>query len=53
MKNGGMQKIVTTTAHEKELSKELSKIDDLLLNLRDKVRHGEIIEDIQLKGLTG
>ncbi len=52
MKNGGMQKIVTTTPHEKELSEELSKIDDLLLNLRDKVRHGEIIEDIQLKGLT-
>jgi len=52
MKNGGMQKIVTTTPHEKELSKELSKIDDLLLNLRDKVRHGEIIENIKLRGLT-
>ncbi len=51
MKNGGMQKIVKTTPQEKEISTKLSKIDDLLLDLRERVRIGKVIEDINLESL--
>jgi len=46
MKNGGMQKIVETTNMEKEISSKLKIIDEGMLNLREKVRHGEIIEEV-------
>jgi ABC-type antimicrobial peptide transport system, ATPase component len=51
MKNGGMQQVVGTTPTEKSLSKKLNKIDEIMLSLRDKVRNGEVIEDIELEGL--
>ena len=51
MKSGGMEKVVSTTDAEKSLSIKLSKIDDLLLSLRDKVRNGEVIEDIEMGGI--
>jgi len=49
MKNGGMKQVVGTTSKEKEISQKLNKIDVLMLNLRDKVRNGEIIEDIEVE----
>ncbi|MCE7698923.1 MAG: ATP-binding cassette domain-containing protein, partial [Methanobacterium paludis] len=49
MKNGGMRKIVSTTAEEKTISKKLNKIDELMLSLRDRVRNGEVIEDIEME----
>lgn len=49
MKKGGMQQLVSTTLEEKSLSKKLNKIDELMLSLRDKVRNGEVIEDIEIK----
>ncbi len=48
MKNGGMQTVVGTTSEEKTLSKKLNKIDELMLSLRDKVRNGELIKDIDV-----
>ncbi len=51
MKSGGMQKIVSTSPHEKEISKKLNKIDELMLSLREKVRMGELVEEINLKEL--
>jgi ABC-type lipoprotein export system ATPase subunit len=48
MKSGGMQQVVSTSPEEKSLSKKLNKIDELMLNLRDKVRHGEVIQDIEM-----
>ncbi|MDI9618062.1 ATP-binding cassette domain-containing protein [Methanothermobacter sp.] len=48
MKHGGMQKIVTTTPQEKKISRELNKIDELMLSLREKVRRGELVESIDL-----
>jgi ABC-type lipoprotein export system ATPase subunit len=48
MKSGGMEKVVSTTEAEKALSIKLNKIDDLMLSLRDKVRNGEVIEDIEM-----
>jgi len=47
MKNGGMQNVVHTSEKEKRISKKLNKIDELMLNLRDRVRNGEILEDIE------
>lgn len=47
MKNGGMQNVVNTSEKEKYISQKLNKIDELMLNLRDRVRNGEILEDIE------
>ncbi|MDP3065928.1 MAG: ATP-binding cassette domain-containing protein [Methanobacteriaceae archaeon] len=47
MRNGGMEKVVGTTPPEKEISRKLNKIDELMLSLREKVRNGEVIEDIE------
>jgi hypothetical protein len=43
-----MDKVVSTSAAEKSLSKKLNKIDEFMLSLRDKVRHGEVIEDVEM-----
>ncbi|ADZ10457.1 ABC transporter related protein [Methanobacterium lacus] len=52
MRSGGMEKVISTTESEKSISKKLNRIDDLLLNLRDKVRNGDVIEDINLDGVN-
>lgn len=52
MRSGGMEKVISTTESEKSISKELSRIDDLLLSLRDKVRNGDVIEDINMEGVN-
>ncbi|MBU4547711.1 MAG: ABC transporter ATP-binding protein, partial [Euryarchaeota archaeon] len=48
MKNGGMEKIVSTSPQEKFISKKLNKIDELMLHLREKVRRGELVEDLDI-----
>ena len=49
MKNGGMQKVISTTTQEKVIAEKLNKVDELMLSLRDRVRNGEIIEDIKME----
>lgn len=49
MKNGGMQKVISTTTQEKAIAEKLNKVDELMLSLRDRVRNGEIIEDIKME----
>jgi ABC-type lipoprotein export system ATPase subunit len=51
MKRGGMDKVVGTSEAEKSLSIKLNKIDEFMLSLRDKVRHGEVIEDVEMGDL--
>lgn len=51
MKSGGMIQVVDTTKEEKELSKKLNKVDEIMLNLRDKVRNGEVIGKIKMDDL--
>jgi ABC-type lipoprotein export system ATPase subunit len=41
MKNGGMKEVIETTEEEKEVSRRLNEIDNWMLMLREKVRHGE------------
>jgi ABC-type lipoprotein export system ATPase subunit len=40
MKNGAMQKILKTDSDEKKVMEEIKKLDDLLQNLRNKLRSG-------------
>jgi ABC-type lipoprotein export system ATPase subunit len=47
MKNGGMQNVLNTSSQEKQMSRKLNKIDELMLNLRDRVRNGEVLEDVE------
>ncbi len=49
MKSGGMEKVLSTSEAEKSLSNKLSKVDEMMLSLRDKVRNGDVIEDIEMK----
>ncbi len=51
MKTGGMDEVVGTSEAEKSLSKKLNKIDEFMLSLRDKVRHGEVIEDVEMEDI--
>jgi ABC-type lipoprotein export system ATPase subunit len=46
MKTGGMAKVVDTTRGEKTVSRQLRRIDEWMLRLRESVRHGEQIEDV-------
>ena len=52
MRSGGMEQVISTTKSEKSISKELSRIDDLMMSLRDKVRNGEVIENIKMDGVN-
>jgi ABC-type lipoprotein export system ATPase subunit len=47
MKNGGMRNVLNTSEKEKYMSKKLNKIDELMLDLRDRVRNGEVLENIE------
>jgi ABC-type lipoprotein export system ATPase subunit len=56
MKNGAMQKLITTNEEEKMASIGLKKIDDVMLEFRKRIRAGEIITDFtfseQMKDLA-
>ncbi|UXM84148.1 ATP-binding cassette domain-containing protein [Methanococcus aeolicus] len=41
MKNGGMTEIIETTEEEKKVSAKLNNIDNWMLSMREKIRHGE------------
>jgi ABC-type lipoprotein export system ATPase subunit len=45
MKNGAMQKMITTNAEEKMAALGLKKIDDVMLEFRKRIRAGEEITD--------
>ena len=46
IKNGGIQKLIITSAKEKENLKELEELDTRMMLLRHKLRQGENIEKI-------
>jgi len=41
MRNGAVQKVLATTADERKVVEEIKKLDDLLLDLRSRIRVGE------------
>jgi ABC-type lipoprotein export system ATPase subunit len=46
IRNGGVFKIIESCKNEKAILPELEKIDRMLLNLRTRLRNGEILENI-------
>lgn len=44
MKNGGMVRVIETTAGEQKVCEDLAKVDDWLMNLRESIRRGEVVE---------
>jgi hypothetical protein len=45
IKNGGIHKVITTTAKEKENLARLEELDNKLMSLRTRLRSGELIEE--------
>ena len=46
IKNGGIDKIIETTAQEKNCIEQIRKLDNILLDIRRRLRAGELIEEI-------
>jgi ABC-type lipoprotein export system ATPase subunit len=46
IRNGGVFKIIKSCKSEKAILPELEKIDRMLLNLRTRLRNGEILDNI-------
>lgn len=51
MQGGGIVKVVHTTEEERMLSVKVSKIDDVLTAMREKIRLGEVVVNSDLEGL--
>lgn len=49
MRNGGMQGVIHSTAEEEIVSKKLSYYDKNILALREKVRFGEVISNLNFQ----
>ena len=45
IKNGGIAKVLTTTANERKNLEKIEKVDNILLGLRNSLRKGEVIDD--------
>ena len=44
MKNGGMMRGIETTPGEQKVWEDLAKVDDWLMDLRESIRRGEVVE---------
>lgn len=44
--NGGVDRIIKTTDKEKQVLKELDKIDEIIMSAREKIRHGQTVESL-------
>lgn len=47
IKNGGIYKIIETTNNEKKCIEQIRQLDEMLLNIRTRLRLGDLIEDIK------
>ncbi len=52
MKKGGMDKLVLTNSEEINFSKKLNFLDEIMLDMREKVRYGEKLDYRQLENLS-
>jgi ABC-type lipoprotein export system ATPase subunit len=43
MKNGGMVRVIETSAEEEKVCEDLAKVDDWLMDLRETIRRGEVV----------
>lgn len=49
MRDGAMQQVMYTDDEEKKVAQEIKKLDDLLLDFRNRIRSGERLGEEQLK----
>lgn len=52
MKNGGMNKLILTNQEDMEISRKLGILDNIMLDMRDKLRRGEVISNLQLEKIA-
>ena len=52
MQRGRITQVLHTDAEERKLATVVSHLDDLLSNLRDKIRFGERVTSLELEGLA-
>ena len=52
MQGGSITKVLYTNEEERTFSHKVSKLDDLLSIMRDKIRHGERLTSHELEGLA-
>ena len=52
MQGGSITKVLYTNEEERTFSHQVSKLDDLLSIMRDKIRHGERLTSHELEGLA-
>jgi ABC-type lipoprotein export system ATPase subunit len=52
LQGGSITKILTTNAEERQFSVKVTKLDDLLSAMRDKIRLGERLNTHELEGLA-
>jgi ABC-type lipoprotein export system ATPase subunit len=52
MQRGRMTQVLRTDAEERKLATVVSRLDDVLSNLRDKIRFGERVTALELEGLA-
>jgi ABC transporter, ATP-binding protein len=45
IKNGGISKIITTSAEEKKILKKLDEMDDVIQKMRSDLRKGEVLRN--------
>jgi len=50
MKNGAMQKVVMTGDEEKRVAREIIKLDDLMVDLRNQIRAGDSLTEEDVDG---
>ena len=50
MENGGMKKVITGDMDEQEVAREISKLDDVLLHFRTRIRQGEQLTSHEFAG---
>jgi ABC-type lipoprotein export system ATPase subunit len=52
MQRGRITQVLHTDAEERKLATVVSHLDDVLSNLRDKIRFGERVTSLELEGLA-
>ena len=52
MQGGSIIKVLHTNDEERTFSHQVSKLDDLLATMRDKIRFGERLNTHELEGLV-
>lgn len=52
MKNGGMQKLISSNPEERLVADKLKKIDDVIIHFRGLVRAGKEINEFELQHIT-